>query len=90
MGKIDENKRRPIKITLPIKEDALKAVRNKKKLRELEEKIFVSLNLTPMQREYYKKIKTELDERKNKGEEDIFIKYINNIPMISKRVHTMI
>lgn len=88
LGKIEENKRRPIKITLSSKEDSLKAVRQKKKLRDLEEKVFVSLDLTPMQRDYYKKIKGELDERKNNGEEDIFIKYMNNIPMIAKKVST--
>lgn len=88
LGKIEENKRRPIKITLSSKEDSLKAVRQKKKLRDLEEKVFISLDLTPMQRDYYKKIKGELDERINNGEEDIFIKYMNNIPMIAKKVST--
>ena len=57
MYKIEVNKRRPTKVTLSSKEDSLKAVRQKKKQKDLEDKVFVSLDLTPMQRDYYKKIK---------------------------------
>lgn len=86
LGKIIENKRRPIKITLPSKEDALNAVKQRKKLKNLEDKVFVSLDLTPTQRDYYKKVKEELTERCNNGDVDLYIKYINYIPVIAKKV----
>lgn len=85
LGKQTENKRRPIKISLSSKEDALKAIKQKKNLRNLEEKVFVSLDLTPKQREYYKKVKKELTGRYNNGEVDLFIKYINSVPVIAKK-----
>ena len=45
---------------------------------------YVKLDQTPAQREYLGKVLKELADRKSKGETDIKIKYINNIPKIIK------
>jgi len=37
-----------------------------------------------LQRNHLKTIIDELNARKNAGEKDIFIKYINNLPVVSK------
>lgn len=85
LGKFFEGKKRPIKVFLSNKESALKAIKNKRKLNEQHKDIYVSLDQTAMQREYYKKIRSELVSRKGDGESDLFIKYINNMPTIAKR-----
>ncbi|KAF0762242.1 Uncharacterized protein FWK35_00004638 [Aphis craccivora] len=39
---------------------------------------------TLLQRNYFKSILDELNNRKSTGEIDLFIKYVNNIPTVSK------
>lgn len=46
--------------------------------------IYIYNDQTKMQRNYYLSIKEKLKERTERGETDIRIKYVNNIPTIIK------
>lgn len=46
--------------------------------------IKVSRDRTPREGKYYKSLKLELDQRASRGEKDLKIKYINNVPQIVK------
>ncbi|KAF0746706.1 Reverse transcriptase domain-containing protein, partial [Aphis craccivora] len=57
---------------------------NKRKLKNLDafKNITVSSDRTMLQRNHLKTVIDELNARKNAGENDIFIKYINNLPNV--------
>ncbi|KAJ2937133.1 hypothetical protein O0L34_g19442 [Tuta absoluta] len=73
---------RPVKVILKNKSDAIEVLRNKAKL---ENSRAVTADLTPMQREYLKYLREELDKRSNDGEADLTIKYVRGQPMIVKK-----
>lgn len=60
---------------------AKKLLRNKHKLPE---NVIIFSDQTPSQQKYLSKLKEDLATRKNKGENDITIKYINGTPTIIK------
>jgi hypothetical protein len=80
------NKNRPIRATLPTPHDVFEILKNKRKLKNLDafKNITVSTGRTMLQRNHLKTVIDELNARKNVGENDIFIKYINNLPIVSK------
>ena len=41
-----------------------------------------------MQRDYFNGLKSELERRKAQGEDDLIIKYKNDVPFITKRNYT--
>lgn len=84
LGRSQTNKFRPLKVQLSSREDVFSILKNKAKLRELNINVIISTDQTKMQQDYYRKIKSELDGRKDNGEENIYIKYINGIPTIVK------
>jgi len=43
------------------------------------------MDRTLLQRQHLKSILDELNSRKSAGETDIFIKYVNNVPIVSKK-----
>lgn len=49
--------------------------------------MFLSSDKTPKEMQYYKEVKKELEERKNNGEENITIKFVNNIPKIVENLN---
>ncbi|KAJ3645085.1 hypothetical protein Zmor_022772 [Zophobas morio] len=79
---------RPMRVYLENGEQVVKLLRGIRKNRDIinENQIYknvrVSLDKTPKQRSYYKKIRQELQERKNGGEEGLIIKYIRGIPRV--------
>lgn len=81
LGRRNDGKVRAVKVSLNSREDALKIIRNKIKLRNSKYNIIIALDQTIMQQNYYKKIKAELDERTNQGE-NLKIKYFNGVPQI--------
>lgn len=83
LGRKNNDKVRPLKVTLNSREDALKLIWSKAKLRGSEYNVMISLDETNMQRNYYKKVKVEYDERLKNGEK-VKIKYINGLPQIMK------
>ncbi|KAF5281540.1 hypothetical protein FQA39_LY05075 [Lamprigera yunnana] len=53
---------RPLKVTLENQSDALKLIKNRKKFREANPHLSISLDETPMQRKYFKSVKEEIDK----------------------------
>lgn len=73
---------RPLKVALPSKEDVHWVFHNKKMLCR-EGCIAISADLTRQQRAHQARVINELKNRKDKGEEGIFIKYIRGVPTIT-------
>lgn len=86
LGKFDptaKHRRRPIKIQLPSEGDVLSVVRNSNKLKKSGfSNISVSRDSTPMQRELYLSVKSEMQQRIENGERNLRIKYKSGIPTI--------
>lgn len=80
------NKCRPIRATLPNQHDVYDVLKNKRKLSNLVDfkLISISTDRTILQRKHLKSVIDELNARKTAGEADLFIKYVNNLPVISK------
>lgn len=85
LGKLS-NKCRPIRATLPNQHDVFDVLKNKRKLGNLTnlKNISISSDKTLLQRKQLKNLIDELNARKNSGETNLFIKYINGLPTISK------
>jgi hypothetical protein len=85
LGKVS-NKCRPIRATLPNQHDVFDVLKNKRKLSELAnfKQISLSSDRTLLQRKHLKNLMDELNARKTAGETNLFIKYINGLPVISK------
>jgi len=80
------NKCRPIRATLPNLHDVYDVLKNKRKLiNSVDFKLVsISTDRTLLQRNHLKSVIDELNTRKKAGETDLFIKYVNNLPVISK------
>lgn len=72
---------RPIKVILRSKSDAVEVLRNRTKLAKPNS---IVADITPLQREYLKHLREELEERTEKGEKDLTIKYVRGHPAIVK------
>ncbi|KAK9873026.1 hypothetical protein WA026_020757 [Henosepilachna vigintioctopunctata] len=59
IGKKTNSSKRPLKFILESREQALNVMRNKRKLREYDNNIKVELDETPMQKNFYKKVKAD-------------------------------
>lgn len=79
LGKFQPNRIRPLKVCFLTNNEALMVLRNKKSLTVPNVKIFA--DQTKSQREYFNKVKNQLEECKRRGEQKI-IKYINNVPTL--------
>lgn len=86
LGKYDatKNNSRPIKITLCDEATVHNLIRKAKTLRDSDsfKKINISLDRTPRQLEYYRSLKSELNQRLSDGETNLQIKYVRGIPKI--------
>lgn len=86
LGKYNEQRTtpRPIKVTAANSQQVMEVLRKSGNLKNNENLKHIRLvpDQTPRQMEYYKKIKAELDQRKQAGEENIKIKHINGVPKI--------
>lgn len=72
---------RPLKVILRTKSDAVEVLRNRHRLSRPSS---VKADLTPMQREYLKHLREELEKRISEGEIDLTIKYVRGQPTIVK------
>lgn len=75
-----QGKVRPLKIIFNSPEDVNWIFRNKRNISK--EKLFIQSDLTPMQQEFHKTIRSELKRRIENGEKDLYIGYRNKIPHI--------
>lgn len=80
-NKFINNSNRPLKVTLPSKENVHWVFHNKKALCKGD--IGISADLTRQQRTYRSSVIKELKSRKEKGEEGLFIKYVRGVPTIT-------
>lgn len=80
LGTPAQGKVRPLRIVTASPTIAKEILRKKSMLKE--ENMYLKADQTPLQREYLKTVLKELEERKQKGEVNIRVKYINNIPKI--------
>jgi len=85
LGKLSNNCR-PLRATLPNQHDVFDVLKNKRKLSDLAnfKNISISSDKTLLQRKHLKNLFDELNSRKTAGETNLFIKYINGLPVISK------
>jgi hypothetical protein len=82
LGREVGDRPRPLKVFLSSQEQVLNVLRNKRRLGDVR----VANDLTAMQRDFLKQLNNELAERKRKGENDIFIRYLNGQPVITSRM----
>lgn len=82
LGKYDRNKTRPLKVCFSSQEIARTIL--KKKTMHTANKFKIYSDQTPSQRQVISKLKEELNERLEKGEKDLVIKYVKGNPKIIK------
>jgi hypothetical protein len=84
IGKPNSPNTRPLKVSLSNDLIAKEILRNKNKLinSDLPRSISISDDKTPKQLEYLKNLRTELQLRRDNGEDNIIIKYVKGIPSI--------
>lgn len=86
VGIKDASKPRPLKITLPNRNDVFKIFSNQKKLKSNPtwSNLHFSSDRTKMQRDLMSKLRQELLHRRSNGENDLIIKYFKGVPIITK------
>lgn len=91
IGKPSGNKPRPLKLSFKRVDMAKLVLRKSSSLKNNENfsRIFVSSDKTRAQQEFFRSVQAELNERKNKGEKHLRIKYVTNIPVIQSDVNTL-
>lgn len=86
LGKYDNQSSKPrlVKVSLLNSEQAIQVLRKSPNLKKNDnlKNIYLSSDQTPSQISYYKKVKSELEDRIKAGEENLKIKHINGIPKI--------
>lgn len=83
LGKSITKNSRPIKVEFSSYEDATYVLRNKFKApRDLFPNIYIKKDLTPRQQKELSILQQQLNQRKSTGENNITIRYINNVPKI--------
>lgn len=88
LGKRVGGKTRPIKIILNNESEALSILRQKRNLPK-SRKASIQADQTPMQRDYFLKIKSEIKKREDEGENNLTIRYVKGIPtIVCKTQHT--
>lgn len=86
IGKKNE-KPRPILVNLANKREVLSILKAKRKLRTIDtlKHIFIGTDQTIQQRNQYKDIKRQIDEKKLQGDNSWFIKFVDGIPTPTKK-----
>lgn len=86
IGRANQRFSRMIKVIMASESEAKFILKNKSKVLENRATKNVSIidDKTPVQQERLKELRKELESRKNNGEEDITIKYIQGVPKITK------
>lgn len=82
VGKYDAKKTRPLKICFSSQEISKTILRTKANLKT--DDIRVYSDQTPQQQKFMRNLRNELEQRKEKGEKDLIIKYIKGTPRIIK------
>lgn len=81
VGKRNKNGNRALKVTLSNSEIVMNIVKNRSKIKR-DRKVFVNVDLTPLQRDKYRNLEDQMKQRISNGEKDLVIKYIHGVPQI--------
>lgn len=86
------NKPRPLRLVLPTPNDVFEILKVKRKLLNNTKlaSVRISSDRTVLQQNYFKSVLSELKSRRDNGENELIIKYFNNIPTISKNFQSSI
>lgn len=89
LGPHDAVKPRPTKVELSYPSLVLDVLKAKFKLRSHSTfgSLRISRDLSINERNYFKKVLTEMNERKERGENDLIIKYFQGVPTIIKQAN---
>lgn len=84
LGSFVEGRTRPIKVALCDVQAVHNAIKNVKALKTSRghKNIRISFDRTPRQLQYYKKVRQQLSDRINSGDNNCKIKYVNDVPTI--------
>ena len=84
LGRYSLGKNRPIKVSLESEDHVRMIIKKARELKNMDrfKHISISLDRTPKQIDDYRNVKKIFEERKNNGETDIKIKFINGCPKI--------
>lgn len=84
LGIVKSNRPRPIKVILRNDQMVNNVIQNAKKLKNNHNfgRVSVAFDRTPKEYSHYVKLKSELQERQNAGEQNLKIKYVNSIAKI--------
>lgn len=80
-GKQNKNGNRPVKVVLGDAHEVFTIIKNKHRISR-DREIFIHLDQTPKQRKTLDSLRSELSRRQANGEQDLTIKYLNNVPKI--------
>lgn len=83
IGKYEEGKIRPIRVTFSTAAEALQTLKHRAKLAGMEG-VYIKSDQTVAQCNYLKALLTELEVRKKNGEDNLRVRYINSVPKIIK------
>lgn len=83
IGRIRADTPRPVKVVLTSGEEVRLVLRNKNKIQKTRfRNVNIQRDLTAEQRQHIRSLRTELRDRKAKGERNITIRYIHSVPTI--------
>lgn len=86
LGREMPDKKRPIKVVLPSREEAIKVLKSKKNLEEKVENVYIKSDKTETQRKYLKQVMADLEKQKTEGRLNLIIRYVNGTPKIVEKV----
>nr|CAI5824272.1 unnamed protein product [Callosobruchus analis] len=84
LGRATGDKLPPLKAVLRSREDVSLVLANKKKLKNMNFGVQITTDKTELQRKQLKRVISELEQKKQSGSDDLYIKYINGNPVIAK------
>ena len=85
LGRETADKKRPLKVILPTKEESLKALKNRKIVKDDRSGIYMKNDQTEAQREFLKNVLTGLEKQKAQSKTNLIIKYLNGVPKIIEK-----
>lgn len=78
---------RPLRITFIEDSFVITLIKSKSKLRSIDKfkRVWVNADLSPSQREHIKLLRQEIQQKKESGENNWYIKYIHGTPSLSQK-----
>lgn len=83
IGKKNKNGARALKVVFSSADDALKVVKMRRNVKR-ERRVYIDADLTPSQVSYLQSLRKEVADRRQEGEDGLYIRYSAGVPKISK------